>query len=131
MIIENGGITIPKWLADIIELPNTQVSVNFNVSVSEGDTVVVPPDDDVVVPPQPKTVIANNVGHTYTNMFHDRNKNTEGFPIWRIQEPRIQYENGWEIKIWPTRIWGNGEQYAYAVASGIGMGFFVLEADIK
>lgn len=132
IITEDGGITLPKWLVDIMELPNTQVNVNFNVSVgSEGDTVVVPPDDDVVVPPQTKIVIANNVGHTYTNMFHDRKKNAKGFPIWGIQDPRIQYENGWKIEIWPTRIRGDGEKYAYSVASGIGMGYFVLEADIK
>ena len=51
MIIENGGITLPKWLADIMALPNTQTNVNFNINVvAEGDIVVVPPDDDVVVP---------------------------------------------------------------------------------
>ena len=52
MIVTNdGGIIIPKWLEDIMALPNTQVNVNFNVDVvPEGDTVVVPPDDDIVVP---------------------------------------------------------------------------------
>ena len=52
IISEDGGIVLPKWLADLMALPNTQVNVNFNVDVvSESDTIVVPPGDDVVVPP--------------------------------------------------------------------------------
>lgn len=121
---------IPDWLKEIIDMEKTAVNVNFSFVVSGGDVVVVPPDDDVVVPPQPVEVTANNVGHARVNLRHDRKKNAKGFPIWIIQEPRIQYENGWKIMVWPERIKGDGDSYAYAVASGDGTGFFVLEEDI-
>lgn len=122
-------VQLDEAFAKAIEMGQVSVVLEASLEVvSEDDTIVVPPDDDVTV--LPVEVTANNVGHARVNLVHDRKKNAKGFPIWIIQEPRIQYENGWKIMVWPERIKGDSDKYAYAVASGAGTGFFVLEEDI-
>lgn len=114
------------WAVAVAE---KRVSVLLEVpcEITDGSDPTDPTNPDPIVT---RRGIANNVGHVNTNLFHDRDKNTNQFPIWRIQEPRIQYLNGQIITIFPERIKGDSDKYAYAVADEKGLGFFVLEVDI-
>jgi len=71
-------------------------------------------------------VTAHNVGKARVNLVHDRIENASGFPVWTIEEPRVQYENGTTIRIIDGRVRGDGEKYACAVHE---TGLFVLEED--